>query len=915
MVSSFLGGAAGGVVGRAVLEIVTDSKGAERSLTQFQKRLAVGVVSGFILATTAATQFESSLTRIETLVGISADRIEVMRGRVLGLSAATGRGPRELADALFVVTSAGERGAAALEILEAASKASTAGLGETASIARTVTAAMQAWGPEALSAERATDILVATVREGNLEASSLAGSLGRVLGIAAQVGVSFENVGAFIATFTRLGVSAEESVTALRAVLTTMINPTEGAREALGNVGLTMAELRRVAVEQGLPQALNTLVQAFEGNTEALAQVIPNVRALSGVLGTAGAQGEAFGKILDSIENSAGITNKAFERASETTGVQWERAVASLQVLLISLGSVTLPLVADALGVVASGASGLANLFTSLPEPVQQLVIGFTAVVALGPVVVAAFQHIRTSALGARAAMLLLNSSILLNPWVALAAIVGTGMVIAYRALKSGADEANESLRTQLDLLRSIEDLPLEQAIKNLADAESDLAVATGERARLEREQAARGASDTFEQFLARAEAIDELKEKEGELTKVRNDAREQLDQLNQALSLNIDDQERLVAATKKVVDAYANVNAVLDLTTPLTDGHRDALARAADVTGFEASQIEELAAKLRIPLTEELAELQHQLEIRAGQANETLAGQNLVLGILARTQEQTAGSIDDIGRSAREVVTDLAALTAEALALELVLAARDLGQPGDPLEDIFERESRFGDFLSRLLERAREAVELQGEIAAATELITGRTGLGAALEEIESSGAATVLEQIADALDRLESRQTAEVAEAFVRAFTTGGDPARAVARVRMEQERLNRQWPQVADGLRRLGIEVPELFRDLFDRIAQETERGGQRIEGLLGFLVARRLGAGLDPGGGLISTTARPPEGVAQGLRPQASTMQVTVERMEIGVNPDVPGGIDADAALNVAVEGLRETFGSQ
>ncbi len=42
MVGSFLGGAAGGVVGRAVLEIVTDSKGAERSLTQFQKRLAVG---------------------------------------------------------------------------------------------------------------------------------------------------------------------------------------------------------------------------------------------------------------------------------------------------------------------------------------------------------------------------------------------------------------------------------------------------------------------------------------------------------------------------------------------------------------------------------------------------------------------------------------------------------------------------------------------------------------------------------------------------------------------------------------------------------------------------------------------------------------------------------------------------------
>ncbi len=866
MVGSFLGGAAGGVVGRAVLEIVTDSKGAERSLTQFQKRLAVGVVSGFVLATTAATRFESSLTRIETLVGISSDRIEVMRGRVLGLSAATGRGPRELADALFVVTSAGERGAAALEILEAASKASTAGLGETASIARTVTAAMQAWGPEALSAERATDILVATVREGNLEASSLAGSLGRVLGIAAQVGVSFENVGAFIATFTRLGVSAEESVTALRAVLTTMINPTKGAREALANVGLTMAELRRVAVEQGLPQALNTLVQAFEGNTEALAQVIPNVRALSGVLGTAGAQGEAFGEILDSIERSAGITDKAFERASETTGVRWARAVASLQVLLISLGSVTLPLVADALGVVASGASGLANLFMSLPEPVQQLVIGFTAVVALGPVVVLAFQRIRTAVVAARAAIVAFNLSLLANPWTA-AALAIVGVATAMQLLKRDADEVNESLRTQLDLLRSIENLTVEQGIAALAQAERDLTAAQAQRIRLEREHAAFGLVDTVRDFQARVVAINEAKEAEQAAAQAVDEAREQLEQLNRVLSRSAEDQERLVEGTAAHVESLRE--------------QRDGIEGVAD------------ALRLGIPLTEQQRRAYDELTLRIDQANRTLEGQELVLSILRRTQEQAGEGIEQLAKSARDATRDLASLTAEALALDLALLGRRLGAGETDLTEFLGQRKQ-------ILERAREAAKLQVDVATLAEGLTRETGLGAALDDIESSAAADVLNAIADALDRLESRQTAEVAEAFIRAFVTGGDPARAIARVRMEQERLNRQWPEVAAGLRGVGIQVPELFRDLFDRVAQETELGGQRIEGLLGLLVARRAALGLDPGAGLIELR-----------RGGATGPQVVIETINVGEGAQTTAGEIAAGVGAPVRAALRDT----
>jgi TP901 family phage tail tape measure protein len=341
-------------------------------------------------ALTLSAQFETSLTKIETLVGIAGDEVEEFRDRVLELSGETAKAPKELADALFVVTSAGARGSTALEVLEKAAKASAAGLGDTTEIARAVTSAIAAYGEENLDASRATDILVATVREGNLEAGDLAGSLGRVIGIASQVGVSFEQVGGFVATFTRLGVNAEEAVTALRGVLSSSIAPTEGAAKALLEMGTSAAELRAKIKDDGLDAALMDLVQRADGNAEALAAVIPNVRALSGVLGTAGAQAETFGQINENIANSVGILGEAFDRTTETTGFKFQQFLAKLKTTGIELGDQLAPSLEKVLAGLVKLLGGISKLiegFTKLPDFVQNtILVLFGLAAAAGPV-------------------------------------------------------------------------------------------------------------------------------------------------------------------------------------------------------------------------------------------------------------------------------------------------------------------------------------------------------------------------------------------------------------------------------------------------------------------------------------------------------------------------------------------------
>lgn len=354
------------------------------------KLMSIAFTLPLLAAGTAATKFAANFSReittVETLVGVAADRVDSFKDSILAIGPAVGRGPQELARSLFVVTSAGQRGEEAMQIVERAAKAAAIGLGDTAEIARAVTSAVQAFAGSGLDAARATDIMVATIREGNLEAAELASSLGRVLGIAAEAGLAFEDVGAFVATFTRVGVRADEAMTSLRGTLNLLFKTSKQGQDALGALGINLAQLRQVVREQGLAPALVDLVSSFRSlgdeGQELLTTFIPNIRALSGVLATAGAQSETFLQISENIRNSAGITEEAFKRTTQEASFAFDAFGASLQKLGIAFGTILLPPITA----VTNALGGLANVLSILPKPVLAVAVAFGAVVTVtGP--------------------------------------------------------------------------------------------------------------------------------------------------------------------------------------------------------------------------------------------------------------------------------------------------------------------------------------------------------------------------------------------------------------------------------------------------------------------------------------------------------------------------------------------------
>jgi TP901 family phage tail tape measure protein len=334
-------------------------------------RVTLPMVGLAAAAVKTASDFESSMTKITALVGVARDEVDRMAVSVRGMATQFGKSANEAADALFYITSAGLRGATATDTLAASLKASAIGLGETSTIADLATSALNAYGADVLSAAQATDVMTATIREGKLETTELAGSMGRVLPLASAMGVNFNEVGAAFAALSRTGTNAAEAATQIRGILASLLRPTKQAEEALTEMGLSSEGLRRQMREEGLLATLKTLSEQFAGNEAAAAAVFGNIRALSGVLDLMGANAATTDAIFGAMEDTTGAVDEAFAAVAETTAFQFQQAMAEVKELLLSMGQSILPQVNDALQFVAEGVRTVADFFRGLSPELQ----------------------------------------------------------------------------------------------------------------------------------------------------------------------------------------------------------------------------------------------------------------------------------------------------------------------------------------------------------------------------------------------------------------------------------------------------------------------------------------------------------------------------------------------------------------
>ena len=344
-----------------------------------------------------AVDFDKSMTQIQSLVGIAGDEVEKMGERAKKMASDTGQSATAAADSLFYITSAGLRGEEAMQVLEASLKSAAIGLGEAKTVADLATSAMNAYGSEVLSATGATDVLGAAVREGKLEASTLAGAMGSVLPVASNMGVQFHEVGAAFAAMSRTGTDAAQASTQLNSIMMGIMKPSEDAKKALTELGLSSEGLRRQIKEKGLLSVFMTLKDASDQNAAAFERVFGNVRALKGIMDLTGAGFESTRKIFDSMADTAGFTADAFDKTSQSASFQLTKSMNEVKVAFTETGAVILKELLPYFKQFAAFIKRVFERFSDLEDGTKKSIVQFGALVLIAPTVISLVGSLATA--------------------------------------------------------------------------------------------------------------------------------------------------------------------------------------------------------------------------------------------------------------------------------------------------------------------------------------------------------------------------------------------------------------------------------------------------------------------------------------------------------------------------------------
>lgn len=382
--------------------------------------------------------FDKNITKIKALVGASEKDLQDFSNASRRMAKETGLSSKQTSDAMFFIASAGLEGAEAIAVLEAASKASAAGLGDVAQVADLATSALNAYGSETLSAEAATDVLTAAVREGKLNSEDLAASMGQVLPVASNMGVSFNEVGAAMAAMSRTGTNAAQGATQLNSILSGLLKPTKQAEEALSEMGLSSAGLKQQIKDEGLLSVLETLKTEFDKNSDAAAQVFPNIRALRGVLDLTGASADTTKEIFNELNKAQGATKKAFDDTAKSASFRLTKSLNGVKESFAKVGTVLLEKLLPTIEKIASGIETLFNKFTNLDDTTQKIIIAFGLfVTAIGPLLLAVgsltsiigimgsgFATLKIATIALKGGFVKLTVAMMANPFIAIATAV-----------------------------------------------------------------------------------------------------------------------------------------------------------------------------------------------------------------------------------------------------------------------------------------------------------------------------------------------------------------------------------------------------------------------------------------------------------------------------------------------------------
>lgn len=325
---------------------------------------AAGIGKMLQSAFTGGTAFESAMAKVGTIADTTKVPLESLSSQVLQVSGDMHIGANEIAEAAYQAISAGQDTGNAVAFAGQASMLATAGFTSTTSAVDILTTALNAYGKGADEAGHVSDVLLTTQNLGKTSVDELAGSMGRVIPLAAAYNVSMENLSSGLAIMTANGIATAEASTYTKS----MLNELGDTGSTVGKIlkqqtGKSFAELN--ADGKSLGDVLQVLYDSVGGNATKFAGLWSSVEAGTGALSLASSGADKFNGVLQQMQADSGLTQTAYDTMTDTMAYKLDGVKTNAQ----NLGTALFDAVSGRLG---EGVALAGGYLQTLSESVQQ---------------------------------------------------------------------------------------------------------------------------------------------------------------------------------------------------------------------------------------------------------------------------------------------------------------------------------------------------------------------------------------------------------------------------------------------------------------------------------------------------------------------------------------------------------------
>lgn len=332
---------------------------------------AFAIIQGIRSSVSALSDFETGITNVYTLLNkgtLKEFKSDLSNASKEAIS--MGFSINDANKALFDTVSAIGDVTKSIDIYKQAQILAIGGVADLSVATDGLTSVINAYGKETTDATTVANAFFSAQRVGKTTVADLAANIGKVAPIAKQAGISFQELLAVAAQLTLGGLSTDEATTALRQSIAALIKPASDAAKVLRDYGVPVgaSELRA----KGLTYALIKLNEAAEKNPDVIAEMIPNIRALTGV---SSLNADAIDNVNNTIEqmnedvkNGTGLL-EAFNMQMKTLTQSGKEAKNAFEELGNSFISLLSPALIKLNQLTASLAKAWTYLFTIMKNP------------------------------------------------------------------------------------------------------------------------------------------------------------------------------------------------------------------------------------------------------------------------------------------------------------------------------------------------------------------------------------------------------------------------------------------------------------------------------------------------------------------------------------------------------------------